>query len=206
MFTAGDAFPGQEFTAVLHALEVVVGALGRESEARRWAAQRQARGHDSAGWMEALGFTGPDLDTKYLVVADRSAAVATVPSDGPGGLEALELGVDLEGRRLHVAGRGWRSLAGRARPLELLAVFVREPGRCWTKQAIFEEVWGGRFNPESHTANVHGLVRRLRKELTAAGGNPEWVRTDLANGTYGLAANVKCGLWRGACPTGRGSR
>jgi two-component system response regulator MprA len=66
-----------------------------------------------------------------------------------------------------VAARNGRRLVLRNKELELLAFFLRHPGRVFEPRTLLEEVWGYEFLGDANV--VHVTLRRLRQELEADG-------------------------------------
>ena len=51
--------------------------------------------------------------------------------------------------------------------LDLLLLFLRNRNIALFRDRIYEEVWGGEYDPESRTVDVH--VQRLKKKLGLEG-------------------------------------
>ena len=51
----------------------------------------------------------------------------------------------------------------------LLSTFMEKPGRVWSRDQLLDRVWGRDIYVDTRTVDVH--VGRLRKALTAGGGN-----------------------------------
>ncbi len=51
--------------------------------------------------------------------------------------------------------------------LELLQLFLRNRNIALFRDRIYEEVWGGEYDPESRTVDVH--IQRLKKKLDLEG-------------------------------------
>ena len=51
----------------------------------------------------------------------------------------------------------------------LLSTFMEKPGRVWSRDQLLDRVWGRDVYVDTRTVDVH--VGRLRKVLTAGGGN-----------------------------------
>lgn len=64
----------------------------------------------------------------------------------------------------------------RLRPAELrlLEYLMRHPRTVLTRTALYESVWGGRYDPASNVVDVH--VGRLRSRLDVP-GTPSIIRT-----------------------------
>ncbi len=72
------------------------------------------------------------------------------------------------------AVRAGRPLLLRNRELELLAHFLRHPGRVFDPRALLAEVWGYAYLGDANV--VHVTLRRLRQELEA-GAAPRLIHT-----------------------------
>jgi two-component system response regulator MprA len=72
------------------------------------------------------------------------------------------------------ASRGSRRLALRNKEFELLAYFLRHPGRILEPRALLEGVWGYPYLGDANL--VHVTLRRLRQELEAD-GEPRLIQT-----------------------------
>jgi len=58
---------------------------------------------------------------------------------------------------------------------EILELMMRSPGKVFTRENIFETVWGEDAFPEDNSVNVH--VGNLRKKLASAGGKGDYIKT-----------------------------
>lgn len=58
---------------------------------------------------------------------------------------------------------------------EILELMMRYPGKVFTRENIFETVWGEESLPEDNSVNVH--IGNLRKKLAAAGGRDDYIKT-----------------------------
>ena len=62
-----------------------------------------------------------------------------------------------------------------AREYELLATFVRNPGKAFTRSELLETVWGYRFEGYDHTVNTH--INRLRNKIERDPSSPRFIQT-----------------------------
>jgi DNA-binding response OmpR family regulator len=87
-------------------------------------------------------------------------------------LEAGTLSLDLRARRVHRDG-----LAVQLKPKEfdLLAFFLRNPGRVWTREQLLEHVWGYDYPGDTRTVDVH--VRWLRQKIELDPSEPHYLQT-----------------------------
>lgn len=58
---------------------------------------------------------------------------------------------------------------------EILELLVTYPNKVFTKDNLFETIWGEQFFPEDNSVNVH--VSNIRKKLAAAGGTDDYIKT-----------------------------
>jgi len=79
-------------------------------------------------------------------------------------LDLLTRRVEREGEPVHLS----------AKEFELLAYFLRNPGRALSRQQILSAVWGYDFDPGTNVVEVY--VRYLRRKL-AVGGRPAPIET-----------------------------
>lgn len=82
-------------------------------------------------------------------------------------------GVELD-QDTHEVTRGGVILELRHKEFELLAYFLRRPGRVLSRREIFEEVWGFDFLGDSNVIEV--TIGHLRQKLEAA-GQPRLIHT-----------------------------
>ena len=58
---------------------------------------------------------------------------------------------------------------------EILELMIRCPQKVYTKENIFETVWGEQYLPEDNSVNVH--ISNIRRKLSAAGGADDYIKT-----------------------------
>lgn len=93
------------------------------------------------------------------------------PAQPSGTLGAAGLSVDPAARR---ALKGGAELALTIREFDLLAFFLRHPGRVYSREDLMREVWGWDFGDLS-TVTVH--VRRLRGKVEDDPARPRLIQT-----------------------------
>ena len=89
------------------------------------------------------------------------------PIEGPGGLR-----VDPRSRRAAV---GPTELALSRTEFNLLAAFLKAPGRVFERGQLLDAVWGADVVVGDRTVDVH--VKALRRKIEEAGGDPKLVET-----------------------------
>jgi two-component system response regulator ResD len=108
---------------------------------------------------------------RELVLRVESVLRRTRPVQPSGPLRAAGLSVDPASRR---ALKNGTELALTIREFDLLAFFLRHPGRVFSREDLMREVWGWDFGDVS-TVTVH--VRRLRGKVEDDPGRPRLIQT-----------------------------
>ena len=107
------------------------------------------------------------------VVARVKAVLRRTKRSEPEQPETLDFGrvvIDLRAREVRVAGE---PVALTAREYELLQLLAEHPRQVFSRDQIFEHLWGP--YGDRHTVTVH--VGRLREKLEADPGHPELIVT-----------------------------
>ena len=114
-------------------------------------------------------FSPRELVLRVESVLRRARASAAPKPAGP--LRAGALTVDPAARRATKAGN---ELALTIREFDLLAFFLRHPGRAFAREELMRQVWGWDFGDLS-TVTVH--VRRLRGKIEDDPATPRLIQT-----------------------------
>ncbi len=141
--------------------------------------------HEELDKVLALDLGADDYLTKPFSVRELLARVKarlrrSAPEKEPGfaggaTLTRYTLGalaLDTERHLVTVAGR---VVELTAREFELLTLFLRHPGRTFTRAELLELVWGTSFVGYEHTVNSH--INRLRMKIERDAAHPEYVLT-----------------------------
>lgn len=108
---------------------------------------------------------------RELVLRVQSVLRRTGPVQASGTLRAAGLSIDPAARR---ATKDGTELALTTREFDLLAFFLRHPGRVYGREDLMREVWGWDFGDLS-TVTVH--VRRLRGKVEDDPARPRLIQT-----------------------------
>ncbi|MFJ2396403.1 response regulator transcription factor [Streptomyces sp. NPDC087843] len=108
---------------------------------------------------------------RELVLRVESVLRRARPATAAHPLHAAGLGLDPAARR---ATKGGVELALTTREFDLLAFFLRHPGRVFSREDLMREVWGWDFGDLS-TVTVH--VRRLRGKVEDDPARPRLIQT-----------------------------
>ena len=100
-------------------------------------------------------------------------------ADGEGMRPVTFGSVRLDPARREVTRNG-ELLALKPKEYDLLAFFVRNPGRVFSREQLLEQVWGYDFAGSSRTVDVH--VRWLREKIEQDPSHPRILRTSRGAG------------------------
>lgn len=92
---------------------------------------------------------------------------------------ALQLSPSL--RKVTLDGQ---ELALTAHEFDILELFMRQPEKVFTREALYEQVWNGGYYGENNTVNVH--VSNIRKKLKAIDPTADYIQT-----VYGIGFKLQ---------------
>jgi DNA-binding response OmpR family regulator len=108
-------------------------------------------------------FNPQELVVRVRAILRRATRPAPLTAQPNRLIEIGNLRLDLDARRLLVAGE---EVALRAKEFDLLTAFATNAGIVLSRDHLLERVWGGDFDGDTRTVDVH--ISRLRDRLTAA--------------------------------------
>ena len=94
-------------------------------------------------------------------------------------IEASDLKMDLESRRLFIAGK---EINLTAKEFDLLELMALNPGKVYSRENLLNTVWGYEYPGDVRTVDVH--IRRLREKIEANPSEPKYVHTKWGAGYY----------------------
>ncbi|MFN2548011.1 MAG: winged helix-turn-helix domain-containing protein [Myxococcales bacterium] len=116
-------------------------------------------------------FSPREVAARVRAVLRRAAGKATQPSE-ESALKAGTLSVDPRTRKAAV---GSSELALSRTEFNLLAAFLRSPGRVFERSQLLDAVWGSDVVVGDRTVDVH--IKALRRKIEEAGGDPRVLET-----------------------------
>ena len=111
------------------------------------------------------------FDTKEVVARIKAVLRRCRPDKAAHMLRSGGLVVDLDAHTVTVDGA---RVALTYKEFELLRLFLSHPGMAFTRDQLFQEVWGMDFCGETRTVDMH--IRTLRQKLGPYGRRIETVR------------------------------
>jgi DNA-binding response OmpR family regulator len=111
-----------------------------------------------------------EVGARVRAVLRRSSGKA--PQSEETAVRAGTLAMDPRTRKASVSSR---ELALSRTEFNLLAVFLRSPGRVFERSQLLEAVWGSDVVVGDRTVDVH--IKALRRKIEEAGGDPRVLET-----------------------------
>lgn len=94
-------------------------------------------------------------------------------------IEAGDLRLDCEGRRLHVSGK---EVNLTTKEFDVLELLVLNPNKVYGRENLLKLVWGEDYPGDVRTVDVH--IRRLREKIEPNPSEPKYVHTKWGVGYY----------------------
>ena len=94
-------------------------------------------------------------------------------------IEAGELKLDCDGRRLYISGR---EVNLTAKEFDVLELLVLNPNKVYSRDNLLKLVWGADYPGDVRTVDVH--IRRLREKIESNPSEPKYVHTKWGVGYY----------------------
>jgi len=113
-------------------------------------------------------FNPQELVVRVRAVLRRATRPAPPSATPTRQVELGNLQIDLDARRVLVAGE---EVTLRTKEFDLLTAFANSAGIVLSRDQLLERVWGGEFDGDTRTVDVH--VSRLRDNLASAGSGIE---------------------------------
>lgn len=99
----------------------------------------------------------------------RSKAAANPESDM---ITCGELRISLQSRRVY---RGEQEIECKNKEYELLRFLMQHPEIVFSRETLYERIWGQDAYGDSRTVSVH--INRLREKVEADSANPQYIQT-----------------------------
>lgn len=94
-------------------------------------------------------------------------------------IESGEMKLDLESRRIYIAGK---EINLTTKEFDVLELLVLNPNKVFSREALLNTVWGSEYPGDVRTVDVH--IRRLREKIESNPSEPQYVHTKWGIGYY----------------------
>lgn len=94
-------------------------------------------------------------------------------------VDAGDLRLDCEGRRLYISGK---EVNLTAKEFDVLELLVLNPNKVYSRENLLKIVWGADYPGDVRTVDVH--IRRLREKIESNPSEPKYVHTKWGVGYY----------------------
>ena len=116
-------------------------------------------------------FDNNELLARIAVQLRRSNFLSSLESE-PNKLTYKDLTLDLDGFDAYINNK---KLGLSKREFELLHLMMTHPQKVFSKNNLYESVWGSEFFGDDNTVNVH--ISRLRAKLSVGNPNQDYIQT-----------------------------
>lgn len=142
---------------------------------------------ESSDKVLGLNVGADDYVTKPFNILELKARIrallrrASMPAAGPSAsvLEKGGLEIDTEKR---TARKNGAHVELTAREFDLIELFIRNPGKVYSRDNLLDLVWGYDYQGDARTVDVH--IRRLREKLEDRPASPKLIITKWGVGYY----------------------
>ena len=90
-----------------------------------------------------------------------------------------DLKLDLESRRVYIAGK---EINLTAKEFDVLELLLTNPNKVYSRENLLNLVWGYEYPGDVRTVDVH--IRRLREKIESNPSEPKYVHTKWGVGYY----------------------
>ncbi|MBN1411115.1 MAG: response regulator transcription factor [Spirochaetales bacterium] len=109
---------------------------------------------------------------KALLRRSRVEKDSQLNNNEKGNIHFGDFSVDFDKRKVVMNGK---KIDLTVKEFDLLALFIRNPGKTYSRSDLLNLVWGYRYEGYDHTVNSH--INRLRMKIEKDPGNPVYLKT-----------------------------
>ncbi|MEE0955193.1 MAG: response regulator transcription factor [Eubacterium sp.] len=146
-----------------------------------------AKGEDMDKIM-GLEYGADDYVTKPFNILEVKARIKAIlrrmkrqesPADEPRVIQAADLKIDCDSRRVY---NGDREVNLTAKEFDVLQLLATHPNKVYSRENLLNMVWGFDYPGDVRTVDVH--IRRLREKIETNPSEPRYVQTKWGVGYY----------------------
>ena len=135
-----------------------------------------------------LEYVADDYITKPFNILEVKARIKAIirrtakqekKADTAGRIQAGDMTIERDNRRVYIEGREINLTAKEFDVLELLAT---HPNQVYSREKLLTMVWGADYPGDARTVDVH--IRRLREKVETNSSEPKYVHTKWGVGYY----------------------
>ena len=119
-----------------------------------------------------------EVKARIKAIMRRTAKTAAEQEKGKV-VQAGDLTLDCEGRRVSIAGK---EINLTAKEFDVLELLVFNPNKVYSRENLLNIVWGYEYPGDVRTVDVH--IRRLREKIEENPSEPKYVHTKWGVGYY----------------------
>ena len=143
---------------------------------------------DDIDKIRGLGLGADDYITKPFNILEVKARIKAImrragsnqdEKEKAKTIEAGDLKMDCESRRVFIAGK---EINLTAKEFDVLELLVFNPNKVYSRENLLNIVWGYEYPGDVRTVDVH--IRRLREKIEANPSEPKYVHTKWGVGYY----------------------
>ena len=94
-------------------------------------------------------------------------------------INVLDMTLDTDSKRLHIAGK---EINLTSKEFDVLELLVKNPDKVYSREKLLGLVWGSQYPGDVRTVDVH--IRRLREKIELNPSEPKYVHTKWGVGYY----------------------
>ena len=119
-----------------------------------------------------------EVKARIKAILRRLDKQEKVPAKGSF-IEAADMKLDCEGRRVYIGGR---EINLTTKEFEVLELLISNPNKVYSREKLLNLVWGADYPGDVRTVDVH--IRRLREKIESKPSDPKYVHTKWGVGYY----------------------
>lgn len=104
-----------------------------------------------------------------------------MPAAGPSAAVLEKGGIEIDTEK-RTARKNGSAVELTAREFDLIELFIRNPGKVYSRDNLLDLVWGYDYQGDARTVDVH--IRRLREKLEDRPASPRLIITKWGVGYY----------------------
>ena len=119
-----------------------------------------------------------EVKTRIKAITRRTSKAAKQKKD-ESVINVLDMTLDTDSKRLHIAGK---EINLTSKEFDVLELLVKNPDKVYSREKLLGLVWGSQYPGDVRTVDVH--IRRLREKIELNPSEPKYVLTKWGVGYY----------------------